>query len=211
MRATFRPKTLAGEPVIKACRENRTELEPDLPRATCAETDLIRASLAGDHAAYGRLYDQYAGLVRAVCHDSTHDLHEAQDLCQEVFLRAFRNLGELREHERFSAWLLGIARMVCRESRRKAARERKRRQAMEGGSIATQPAEPEDGGEIALLLAEIAKLPERERLALHLFYLQEQPVLHAQRIMGLSRSGFYRVLDRARDRLKRALDGKRIT
>jgi len=168
---------------------------------------LITSALAGDNAAYGRLYDQYAALIRAVCHDTTRDLHEAQDLCQEVFLRAYIGLGDLRESERFSAWLVGIARMVCREWRRKTARARelRRRIVMEADPIAPQSAALEQEAESARILAEIAKLPERERMAIHLFYLQEQPVEDAQKIMRLSRSGFYRVLDRARQRLKRAL------
>jgi RNA polymerase sigma-70 factor, ECF subfamily len=55
------------------------------------------------------------------------------------------------------------------------------------------------------LLQAIARLPQRERLALHLFYLQERPAEVAQETMRLSRSGFYRVLDRARRRLRRAI------
>ncbi len=182
-------------------------MEPKPLDAGVAETDLVASALAGDNIAYGRLYDRYAALIRAVCHDTTHDLHEAQDLCQEVFLRAYSGLGELRESERFSAWLVGIARMVCREWRRRSvrAREHLRRKAIEASPIAPQGGTLEEEAESARILAEIAKLPERERMAIHLFYLQEHPVEDAQKTMRLSRSGFYRVLDRARQRLSRAL------
>ena len=183
------------------------ELEQKRLDAGGAESDLIVSVLRGDNAAYGRLYDRYAALIRAVCHDTTHDLHEAQDLCQDVFLRAYSGLGELREHQRFSAWLVGIARMVCREWRRKSARAHnlRRRMAAEVDPIVSQADALEQDAESARILAEIAKLPERERIAIHLFYLQEHPVEDAQRTMKLSRSGFYRVLDRARRRLKRVL------
>ena len=105
-------------------RRNRreTDVETTPSDAEAADMDLIASALAGDDAAYGRLYDRYAALIRAVCHDSTRDLHEAQDLCQEVFLRAYSGLGELRDSERFAAWLVGISRMVCREWCRKSAR-----------------------------------------------------------------------------------------
>ena len=56
----------------------------------------------------------------------------------------------------------------------------------------------------------IAALPQREREALHLFYLQEQPADAAATLLGLSRSGFYRAIDRARTRLQRML-GPRTT
>jgi DNA-directed RNA polymerase specialized sigma subunit len=51
----------------------------------------------------------------------------------------------------------------------------------------------------------ITTLPEKERLALHTFYLQGNSADNAHRIMGLSRSGFYRVLERARKRLEQLL------
>jgi RNA polymerase sigma-70 factor (ECF subfamily) len=51
----------------------------------------------------------------------------------------------------------------------------------------------------------MAGLPEKERLALHAFYLQEESVEEARRVLGLSRSGFYRMLERARARLRKRL------
>jgi RNA polymerase sigma-70 factor (ECF subfamily) len=167
----------------------------------------VRAVIAGSSGAYAALYDRYARLIRAVCHDTTGNVADAQDLCQEVFLRAYRNLGCLRDQERFAGWLLGIARTTCREWRRKVSRERRRRQPLE-----LDPAAPEEqrGAEPLTdrLLATIARLPERERLAMHLFYLQEQPAEVAREVMRLSRSGFYRVLDRARRRLRRMIGAK---
>jgi RNA polymerase sigma-70 factor (ECF subfamily) len=59
---------------------------------------------------------------------------------------------------------------------------------------------------MALQLREaIATLPEKERVALHAFYLQQQDVEQARMVLGLSRSGFYRVLSVARERLRRVL------
>lgn len=49
---------------------------------------LVRIVRVGDKTAYGLLYDRFALLVRAVCHDYTHNLADAQDLAEEVFLRA---------------------------------------------------------------------------------------------------------------------------
>ena len=52
----------------------------------------------------------------------------------------------------------------------------------------------------------ISQLDDNERLALHLFYLQEFPVKAARTMMALSRSRFYRVLKRAKRRLTRQLN-----
>ena len=49
------------------------------------------------------------------------------------------------------------------------------------------------------------QLHESERMALHLFYFDEQPAQQSRLLLGLSLSGFYRVLERARKNLKALL------
>ena len=83
-------------------------MEDRTPQAAGPDADRVRAALAGDPAAFGDLYDRYARVIRAVCHDATGNLAEAQDLSQEVFLRAYRNLATLRDAERFAGWLVGM-------------------------------------------------------------------------------------------------------
>ena len=58
----------------------------------------------------------------------------------------------------------------------------------------------------ARLESALDRLPERERLAIHLHYLDPEPVHAAKRALGLSRSGYYKTLDRARTRLAAMLD-----
>ena len=47
----------------------------------------------------------------------------------------------------------------------------------------------------------IDQLEDRQRLAIHLYYLESDPVQAAQSALGLSRSGYYKLLAKARDRL----------
>lgn len=170
----------------------------------------------GDRSAFAELYDRRAGLIRAVCYDATRDVHTAADLAQEVFLRAYRNLGKLQDPQRFSPWLVGIARQVCREWRRRKVRDERRL----AGFAAQQrmraaAADPPDGRLIELRdaiaspagtgEAGASSLTDRERLALHAYYLQGRDVEEARVVLGLSRSGFYRVLSSAVERLRRAL------
>jgi len=167
------------------------------------EEELVRAVTAGDKEAYAILYDRLAPLVRAVCHDYTGNLADAQDLAQDVFLRAYQKLGELRQPESFGPWIVGIARRRCSEWRRQKARERRKRAACrtEPWVVGDADRAEEDGQ----LLRLIATLDEDERLALHAFYMQGKSAEDARRIMGLSRSGFYRVLEKARKRLERLM------
>ena len=88
------------------------------------EIQLVEATLKGDKAAYGELYDRYAALIRAICYDTAQSVPSAQDLAQEVFLRAYQKLSSLRQPEKFGGWLVGIARRMCREYRRTKARDR---------------------------------------------------------------------------------------
>ena len=173
---------------------------------TLSDKMLVGAVLAGDKAAYGKLYDRYAPLVRVVCYDSTGNLADAQDLAQDVFVRAYMNLDQLRSQDRFSKWLVGIARRCCQEWLRRNLRLKDNPAELNDVQIVV-PDSPEDD-RIELLRKMITMLPEKERLALHTFYLQGKSVENARRIMGLSRSGYYRVLERARKRLKKLISVK---
>ena len=69
-------------------------------------------------------------------------------------------------------------------------------------SAARSAADEADRGEQLSRLGEVlGQLGERERLALHLYYLDADPITAAQEALGLSRSGFYKLLHRARERL----------
>ncbi len=166
--------------------------------------DLVRAVLGGERSAYAALYDRHARLIRAICYNATRDLADAQDLSQEVFLRAYRKLGELRDPDRFAGWLVSIARRVCCEWRRGRSRDRHRYVGLDPGA-SDQPEVASSDGRIGELREAILSLPERERLALQVFYLQDQSADDACAVLRLSRSGLYRVLGRARRRLERVL------
>jgi RNA polymerase sigma-70 factor (ECF subfamily) len=178
---------------------------------------LVIGALNGDRSAFAELYDRRARLIRAVCFDQTRNIDAANELTQEVFLRAYRNLRRLHAPDKFAPWLVGIARQVCREWRRKRGREKR---AMAGFSdtlaFADRSVDPPDARLMELREAMTAQpartgcrpsLTEQERLALHAFYLQSRDVEEARGVLGLSRSGFYRVLSSACKRLRVILEG----
>jgi RNA polymerase sigma-70 factor (ECF subfamily) len=173
---------------------------------TPSDKTLIEAVLAGDKAAYEKLYDRYAPLVRAVCYDYTGNLADAQDLAQDVFMRAYEKLDRLRKRDSFGKWLVGIARLRCREWQRRKFRSQNNN--AELNEVQVVAPEKPDNSRIELLRKMITTLPEKERLALHTFYLQGNSADNVRRIMGLSRSGFYRVLERARKRLGKLMPGE---
>src|ERR1700742_168456 len=85
--------------------------------------ELVVRAREGDQTAFGTLYDRHARLVRAMCFDATGHLASAEDLAQDVFLKAHQRLRQLREAERFLSWICEIARRAGRDWRRQPRRE----------------------------------------------------------------------------------------
>jgi RNA polymerase sigma-70 factor (ECF subfamily) len=163
------------------------------------DATLVNQTLQGRKEAFGRLYDRYARLVRATVHDPGRDPAAVEDLVQETFLRAYRLLPRLRDPVRFGAWLAGIARRVACEDLRSRRRSRVAF-AYPPDTPAPPPAGP-DADELTALLDAVSRLPARERLAVHAFYLDDGGLPRVAELLGLSRSGAYALLRRALDRL----------
>jgi RNA polymerase sigma-70 factor, ECF subfamily len=169
--------------------------------------ELVERAKGGDRQAFAGLYDQFAPLVRSIAYDTSGSLHESEDLCQDVFLQAYRNLGQLRDPSRFAGWLMMIVRRACASWRR--ARRRHTELDLERISTPCEPPEPSND-EIQRLLNAVGLLPTKERMALHLFYLAEQPASLARQTMGLSNAGFYKVLERAKRRVAALLQKRKV-
>lgn len=170
-----------------------------------ADDNLVKRAELGDRGAFALLYDRRAPLIRALCWDVTRDHHAAAELTQEVFLRAFRHLGRLREPGRFSSWLLGIARRVCREWERGRGRDRR------GAPLARGAAAGGVDGEMQETVRRaVAGLPEAQRAAVHAYYLCGMSADAAAEAIGVSRSGLYALLASARAGLKRELSNEEV-
>ena len=162
---------------------------------------------AGDHHAFGRLYDRHAPVVLSICRRRL--AHDAEDAMQETFIRAYHRLEDLADADRLRPWLFAIARYVCLERHRAARRRAHHEEHAMNQSLATHPpATPHSPADIARseeldrLGAALEHLTDEEQLAIHLYYLDSDPAAAAALTLGLSRSGFYKLLARARTRLQ---------
>ena len=70
---------------------------------------LIRLARAGDKDSFGRLFSRYRYRVMKLLSRYLKDSHELHDVTQEVFIKAYRALGEFREESAFYTWLYRIA------------------------------------------------------------------------------------------------------
>lgn len=89
---------------------------------TRTDDELVAAALDGDRAAFGAIYDRYAGTVFGVCSQMLSSRDDAEDVTADVFLVAAERLGQLRDPSRLRYWLLSIARRNV--YRRSSARSR---------------------------------------------------------------------------------------
>ncbi|MDA7526282.1 hypothetical protein N8586_04370 [Verrucomicrobiales bacterium] len=78
-----------------------------------SESTLIEQSLAGDSNAFGGLVREYQSLVRAVTYSLCGNLAQSQEIAQETFVNAWRDLGTLKDRSKFKSWLCDIARNLA--------------------------------------------------------------------------------------------------
>ena len=124
---------------------------------------LVRAARDGDREAFGRLYQLYGRMVHGVLL-ARMPRDEVDDLVQEVFLKAMRQLGSLREPEAFGGWLAMIARNAVTDARRRVRPTQELNEELPAPEAGREEAEAE------VVLRLIRDLPEayREPLVLRL-------------------------------------------
>jgi RNA polymerase sigma-70 factor (ECF subfamily) len=110
-----------------------TSDEPD-PRG--GEGGLIRAAVAGDHAAARELHRHYYPVVSSFLRKLGVQPHDVEDATQEVFTQFFRYIGSFRGDAQLKTW---VFRLCVTEARR--ARRRRRIAAALAGVLKSQPPE----------------------------------------------------------------------
>ena len=177
---------------------------------TRSDEQLVAAwQTAGDRAALEELATRHLATVRRMIHSMTLDDGRADDLSQEVFLRAFRGLGSFQARARFTTWLYRIAMNAVHD-----ALAHHRRSPI--GGHASLPADAVARTEPPAARAErderadavgraLAELPPKLRAAIVLVSIEELDPAEAARIEGCTRATIYWRLHEARKRLAAAL------
>ena len=162
--------------------------------------NIVKRARNGNKPALAELYDRYAPLVRALCFDRTGDLQLALDITQDVFLIVLTELSRLKHPSRFQQWLMAIAHNKLADHYRCGARTQRLKE-----RISAESFDPVEKEQQMQLRKAISSLPEQERLAVHLFYIEGMPAKNISQLLHLPLRTAYSVLARARKSLKRQL------
>jgi RNA polymerase sigma-70 factor (ECF subfamily) len=171
------------------------------------EDGLVRAARDGDRVAFGRLYDLYARMVHGILLARVPP-REVDDLVQEVFLAALRQLHALRDVSRFGAWLSTITRNRANDHYRKSGPEAALTEPASEEQIESRGNDPALQREAAVILAMVRTLPEayREPLVLRLVEGMTGPEIAAR--TGLTHGSVRVNLCRGMQLLREKLDEK---
>ncbi len=74
--------------------------------------EIVERVQAGDNDSFGLLYSMFRGSIMACLINMGIKYHEAEDLCNDIFLQAHRKITDLREPKKFFAWLKVIAKRM---------------------------------------------------------------------------------------------------
>ena len=171
-----------------------------------SDQNIIEQVLKGDRSSFTCLVERHKSMVFAVCFRILSNQEDAEEVAQDVFVKAFRNLGNFRGDATFKTWIYRIAFTT--------AISRKRKKQVYTADIDSVKL-PVDHVELAqnglselnqndrqkYLQIALEKLKEEERLLLTFYYFEEQSVEEIAELTGLSVSNVKVRLHRSRKKL----------
>jgi RNA polymerase sigma factor (sigma-70 family) len=172
------------------------------------DSALVLDSLSGDRDAFGHIVSRYQSLICSLAYSATGSLSQSEDLAQDTFVTAWKQLRDLREPEKLRAWLCGIARNLINNSLRKQGREPSHRaesleEISEGPSPEPLPVETTiSREEAAILWRSLERIPEIYREPLILFYREHQSIETVAANLELSEDAVKQRLSRGRKLLQ---------
>ncbi|KXX68877.1 RNA polymerase sigma factor [Flammeovirga sp. SJP92] len=167
-------------------------------------TAIIERCKEGDRKAQFELYQQYSKAMYNICVRIINNLEEAEDILQEAFLSAFRNLDQFKGTSSFGSWL---KRIVVNHSINHVKKRRLELVEMEEGRIPDR--EDNDGDQDIDLIMNIDRireaiqlLPDGYRIVFSLYLLEGYDHKEISQILNISESASKSQYSRAKKKLK---------
>ncbi|QOD62197.1 sigma-70 family RNA polymerase sigma factor [Polaribacter haliotis] len=167
---------------------------------------IINKILKGNTNAFSELIDTYKDLVFSLAIKMTKNREEAEEISQDTFIKAFKNLGKFKGDSKFSTWLYRITYHTCLDALKK---NKNHSNSFELNEITLNHIESTDNALQTLERKERAKimdicllqLPEDERSILWLFYYKELSLKEIIEVTSLSEANIKVKLHRGRKKL----------
>jgi RNA polymerase sigma-70 factor, ECF subfamily len=170
-----------------------------------SDAALLAAATRRDTQAYATLVARYQQQVYRVVWRLSNGHADTEDMTQEVFLRLWRNPGQLREAGALKGWLMRVAsNLVMDRYRAKPMQDIETAQHVDDGRPSAED-ELARNWTARRIDTAVAALPDRQKLAMTLVHFEQQGNIKAASIMGVSVDALESLLARARRSLKLAL------
>ncbi len=179
-----------------------------MPTEIHNETELLKASMQGNTVAFETIVKIYQSFICAITYSATGDFGKSEELAQETFLSAWKDLAQLKDLNKFRGWLSSIARNIVRNSFRSQKRDILSKaasmdQVEDVGIRDSQPTETAITAEQqAVVRHALQQIPTKYRESLVLYYRQEQSVKEVAEQLELSEEAVKQRLSRGRKLLK---------
>jgi RNA polymerase sigma-70 factor (ECF subfamily) len=159
-----------------------------------SDAEIIDKVLAGDTDAFGSIVARHGDMVLRLAVRIVGNRDEAQDVVQEVFVKAYKSLGRWRARSAFSTWLYRIA-------YNEAVSHIRRRKPMVPVYEVAAGEDDNDGQRYAVLEKALSMLAPDERALVTLFYEEGLGMNDIARITGLSEGNVKVRMHRTRKKL----------
>ena len=176
------------------------------------DTEIIKKILQGEQALYGQLVQRYQQYVFTLVLRFTDNREDAEEISQDIFIKAYRSLADFRGDSKFSTWLYTIVRTSCITFLRKKKLDttsidnERTLTTLENRESSFNANIVEQKSRHATVNAAIRLLSPDDAQLITLFYKGEQSLEEIGKIMSYDPNTIKVKLHRARHRLKEKLE-----
>jgi RNA polymerase sigma factor (sigma-70 family) len=173
---------------------------------TTNDQHYINKVIKGDTNAFVYLVDNYKDMVFSLAYKMTKNREEAEEISQDSFIKAFKNLKNFKGESKFSTWLYRIAYHASLDAIKK---NRNNNATFEINDVTFNQIKAVENilegierKERAIIIDDcLLKLPEEERSIIWMFYFDELSLKEIIEVTGLSEANLKVKLHRARKKL----------
>jgi len=177
-----------------------------------SDSEIISLVLKGDHSAYALLVERYKSYVFTLTLRFTKNREDAEEISQDIFVKAYRSLADFKGTAKFSTWLYTIVNTTCITFLRKkrldirSLDDEKTFEVADSQDSGFRANQVEQKSRLNMVNQAIAMLNPDDAEIITLFYKSEQSLEEISQVLGVEVNTAKVRLHRARTRLKEKME-----